>query len=145
MKDYIIKKVKQLTKKYNTTSPTEIADALDIVVIQKKLGTVWGMYKYIRKNRVIFVNDDLSEEEKNFVLAHELGHAILHIKSSCFCYGLNVNNYKKEYEANFFSAQLLINNYDKKILKNLSENELAAYFKVPIELIKLKQSYLKQK
>ena len=100
------------------------------------------MYKYIRKNRVIFINEDLSEEQQNFVLAHELGHAILHIKSSCFCYGLNVNNYKKEYEANFFAAQLLINNCDEKILKNLSENELASYFRVPIELIKLKRRYL---
>ena len=52
MRDYIIKKVKQLTKKYNTTSPTEIADALNIIIIQKKLGTVWGMYKYIRKNKI---------------------------------------------------------------------------------------------
>nr|DAW30966.1 MAG TPA: IrrE protein [Caudoviricetes sp.] len=97
------------------------------------------MYKYIKKNKLILINSSLSEQEQKYVLAHELGHAVLHTKSSCFCYGLNVNTYKKEYEANIFSAELLINCDEKdNTINGFSIDQLARYYNVPVGLINLK-------
>ncbi|WP_297422216.1 ImmA/IrrE family metallo-endopeptidase [Clostridium sp.] len=68
------------------------------------------MYKYINKNKVIFISSVLSEIERRFVLAHEIGHTVLHPKSSCFF--INENNYiskiKSEFEVNMFAAEFLI-------------------------------------
>jgi Zn-dependent peptidase ImmA (M78 family) len=50
-----------------------------------------GCVQIYEKNKVIFINSALSEFEKRFVLAHEIGHAVLHPKSSCFF--INENNY----------------------------------------------------
>ena len=75
-------------------------------------------------------------------MAHEIGHAVLHPKSSCFF--INENNYKSniksEYEANMFAAEFLI--YDMDIdcldLDGFSLEQLASSYYVPMEIMKLK-------
>ncbi|MDG5852455.1 ImmA/IrrE family metallo-endopeptidase [Clostridium beijerinckii] len=144
--DYIRKIINKLKKKYNTSSPYELAECLDITVIIQPLGSVWGMYKYIRKNKVIFINSILSEIERRFVLAHEIGHAVLHPKSSCFF--INENNYiskiKSEYEANVFAAEFLIDDLavDQLELNGFSVDQLSQNYYVPIDIIKLKFNLL---
>ena len=139
LNEYIRNIVKKLIAKYKTTSPVELAECLGITVLYNPLGSVWGMYKYIKKNKLILINSSLSEQEQKYVLAHELGHAVLHTKSSCFCYGLNVNTYKKEYEANIFSAELLIKCDEKdNTINGFSIDQLARYYNVPVGLINLK-------
>jgi Predicted Zn peptidase len=140
--DFIRKIIKKLKKKYNTSSPYELAECLDITVIIQPLGNVWGMYKYIKRNKVIFINSVLSEIERRFLLAHEIGHAVLHPKSSF--YFINKNNYaskiKSEYEANVFAADFLINDVagDQLELGGLSLEQLASSYYVPVEIVKLK-------
>lgn len=140
--DFIRKIIKKLKKKYNTSSPYELAEYLDITVIIQPLGNVWGMYKYINKNKVIFINSVLSEIERRFVLAHEIGHAVLHPRSSC--YFINQHNYvskiKSEYEANVFAAEFLINDVviNQLELDGLSLEQLARSYYVPVEIMKLK-------
>lgn len=144
--DYIRKIINKLKKKYNTSSPYELAECLDITVIIQPLGSVWGMYKHIRKNKVIFINSILSEIERRFVLAHEIGHAVLHPKSSCFF--INENNYiskiKSEYEANVFAAEFLIDDLavDQLELNGFSVDQLSQNYYVPIDIIKLKFNLL---
>lgn len=139
MNEYIRNTVKKLINKYKTTAPAELAECLNIMVIYEPLGSVWGMYKYIKRNKLILINSSLKEQEQRYVLAHELGHAVLHTKSSCFCYGLNINTYKKEYEANIFSAELLINCDEKdNTINGFSIDQLARYYNVPVGLINLK-------
>ncbi|EKQ52405.1 MULTISPECIES: ImmA/IrrE family metallo-endopeptidase [unclassified Clostridium] len=144
--DYIRKIINKLKKKYNTSSLYELAECLDITVIIQPLGNVWGMYKYIKKNKVIFINSVLSEIERCFVLAHEIGHAVLHPKSSC--YFINENNYvskiKSEYEANVFAAEFLIDDaaVDQLELDGFSLEQLARNYYVPVEIMKLRFNYL---
>lgn len=141
MNDYIKRIIENLKIKFNTTCPYKLANDLDIILIIEDLGKVMGMYKYIKKNKVIFLNSNLKEEERKFVLAHEIGHAILHTKSSCFfSTTTSINKIKKEYEANLFAAELLIDfkDVDSLYLKGYSIANLASYYKVPIELIEFK-------
>ena len=100
------------------------------------------MYKYINKNKVVFINNRLSDEVKKFVLAHELGHAVLHTKNNCFY--LKHNTFVKtnyfEVEANIFAAELLINNEELEICieNGYTIEQIASYFQVPKELVEYK-------
>lgn len=138
-REFIKLEVKKLKEKYNTNDPLIIAKEKDIEVIFTPL-KIWGMYKYIKKNKVIFVNSLLSELEQNIVLKHELGHAILHPKNECFF--SNATNYlskiKVEYEANLFLAEFSINDVDEFELNGYSIDQIANKFNVPKEIVKLK-------
>lgn len=70
---------------------------------------------------------------------NELGHCVLHTKSTCFFTSINyINKGKKEHEANLFAAEFLIYDVDPVILEGYSINQLAAYYEVPSELVELK-------
>lgn len=140
MNNYINKVIGDLKYKFNTTDPFKLVDCLDITLIDTPLGEVWGMYKYIKRNKTIFLNSELSYHEKRFVLAHEIGHAILHTKSSCFFSNSFNNNLKKEYQANMFAANLLIDidDADTFYLKEFSIDQLASYYNVTTDLIKFR-------
>lgn len=106
LKDTILR----LTKKYNTSDPFEIADALNISVYFEELGTINGYYNKPLRMKQIHINQNLNEQNAKFTCAHELGHAILHpnastpfLRSKTF---LSVD--KLEIEANSFAVNLLI-------------------------------------
>lgn len=141
MNDYVKRVVTNLKKKYKTNCPYELAKYLDVVLVIEPLGKPLGMYNYINKNKVIWINSSISEEERKYVLAHEIGHAVLHTKSYCFFSSVKtINISKKEYEANLFAAELLLdlNPNDESYINGYSINQLASCYNVPIELIKLK-------
>lgn len=62
-------------------------------------------FTYVGANyRLVFIHEDLSDEEKMLVLAHELGHIVCkHLKSD----SIIGNDVKEEYEANEFAHYLL--------------------------------------
>ena len=61
----------------------------------------------------IFVRSDINEYYKNFLLAHELGHFILHYdKDISFNYYCRVYKTKLEREANDFACDLLLSDVD---------------------------------
>lgn len=141
MNDYVKRVVMNLKKKHSTNCPYELAEQLDIILIIEPLGKPLGMYKYINRSKVIWLNSSMNEEEKRYVLAHEIGHAVLHPKSSCFFSSVkNINTSKKEYEANLFAAELLleVDEDDISYINGYSVNQLASCYKVPIELVELK-------
>ena len=109
LKKDIKKLVSYYIKKFDTTNPFEIADALGIIVQTGKLGFE-GCYMFLKNHRYIFINKNLSEHEKRLVMAHELGHAILHRKENCYFIRNKtlLLNSKKEIEANKFAMELLL-------------------------------------
>lgn len=76
------------------------------------------------------------------VLAHEIGHAVLH--SSKEVHFLRENTLfpkgRHENEANKFAAELLIdlNSIDQCYLEDFNTEQLASYLMVPQELVELK-------
>lgn len=75
-------KVLSLVRKFGTSNPYEIAKELDINLLETDLGEVKGYYTKIRRIKFIFINENLSKNEKIFTMAHELGHAVLHYNTS---------------------------------------------------------------
>ena len=75
-------KVLSLVRKFRTSNPYKIPKKLDINLQEANLGEIKGYYTKIRRIKFIFINENLSQDEKLFTMAHELGHAVLHYNTS---------------------------------------------------------------
>ena len=105
IKDLVILNV----RKYGTRNPFELAEKMNIEVQLGNPGCA-GCYMYLKKHRYIFLDQNLEEREMLQVMAHELGHAIMHRKQNCYFIRNKtlLLNSKTEREANLFAAELLI-------------------------------------
>lgn len=68
LKKDIKKLVSYYIKKFDTTNPFEIADALGIIVQTGKLGFE-GCYMFLKNHRCIFLSEDLSDHDRTLVMA----------------------------------------------------------------------------
>ena len=103
-------RVKNLIFKYATRDPFRLCKLLKIQVKYKELGYIRGYYTKCLRKKIVVLNENLDELSMRVVLAHELGHAILHRKE--------INMMKESFmfpkhsqvekEANKFAAELLI-------------------------------------
>ena len=114
--NWIKKQVNNIVKKHKTNCPFEVSESKNIHVVYWDLHSeIWGFYKYERRNRFIFINDNLEYHRQRYVCAHELGHAILHTKINTPFLRKNtlLSVDKIEREANEFAVNLLL--YDKNL------------------------------
>ena len=91
--------------------PINIAEYANIRIAICPLGEIAGNYKLIKRERWIFINDNIPMDSPMFkvIIAHELGHALLHRQGKL----LHKNKTLLltsgiEREANAFAAYLLI-------------------------------------
>lgn len=98
---------------------------------------------YDKKKKRIFLKQNMSYPLQAFSTAHEIGHFILHEKSSDLlfrkdAYFLMTENRKEENEANWFAACLLIPRKEFFQLYSVinSASEIASRFAVPFSLLK---------
>lgn len=119
MADKIQDIVSFYVKKYQTTNPFQVARNLNILYQEGDLGEYSGCYMFLKNHRYIFLNNNLNENEKRFVMAHELGHAILHKKQNCYFIRNKtlLLNAKIEKEANLFASYLLLPDSDVELFK----------------------------
>lgn len=104
-------RVKKLVKKWGTKNPYKLCKYLKIEILYMDLGKIKGIYKKTLTNKFIVINENLNEFCQMIVLAHELGHALLHHSKEIQTlkdYDLfpKYNN-QIEIEANIFAAELL--------------------------------------
>ncbi len=105
---------KRLAKKYGTANPQTILEAMYIKIFEFPMTGIRGIYKRIKRNTVVFVDSGLSEEDRTFVLAHELGHHMLHrgdnrvFLDSCTLFRAG----RYENEADLFAVCLLAEGID---------------------------------
>ena len=122
--------------------PVKIAEYANIRIAILPLGEIAGNYKLIKRKRWIFVNDNLPTDSPMFkvVVAHELGHALLHRKENCAFIKNKTLLLTSgiEREANEFAAYLLISD---DMLQNYSEctqSQFCDCTGYPKELIELR-------
>lgn len=125
---------------YGTRNVKELAEMLDITVIHKefvKPGMKASLYKNVYNDCFIYLSNTLNEQEEKYILAHELGHILLHDISCEFYSTSMINKSKLEYQANYFASLLLLDksSIDKYSIENFSIDQLSAYFEIPKELI----------
>ena len=140
MNHYIKTEVNKIVKRYKTRDVYELIDKLDIILLRVPLHpSVNGMYQYFK-----YLNNDLDTIMEHHVLAHELGHAILHPKNNITYLESNTFYSKEKFEiaANTFAAELLIEDSLFDEYKHHTIEKMAAIENLPIELIKIKLNYI---
>ena len=144
---------KQLKKKYDETDPERLAEQMKILVSREPMGLFEGCCKGFflvhRRKKHITINGDLPDVLQKVVLAHELGHCVLHSGSSSAAFHdviLFDTADQKEYEANVFASELLLP--DEAVLEVLNDDmfffQAAKALYVPSELLDFKFRILKK-
>lgn len=127
-------------RKFGTSDPFKLAAALHIESAIGNLGSRSGCYMYLKKHKCIFLNENLNEHEQLLVMAHELGHAILHPKENCYFIRNKtlLLNSQTETEANKFAVELLISDEELAEYHEFSISQLSRLFGYHEKLIELK-------
>ncbi len=144
MKKNIHARVKHLVQKYETRDPLRLARYLNIHVVHKEYSPhTKGYYLKTLRNKFIVVNSTLDEYSQRIVLAHELGHAILHSSEQIYFireYTLfPIGPY--ECEANKFAAELLIDDDEFKEISYEPISYIASVLGVNEELVEYKVKF----
>lgn len=139
----IRRKVDYLKKKYGTSCPFEICEAMGINIFYFDLpDCVNGLFFKYFKNYIIIVNPELCYEECRVTVAHELGHIILHDTTNSFQLMVNTDIpiQRFENEADFFASCLLI---DEKEIRSeycgcsLTVRDIACISRLPESMVEL--------
>ncbi|MBE6854322.1 MAG: ImmA/IrrE family metallo-endopeptidase [Ruminococcus sp.] len=133
----------EMIRRHSTTDPTELAQARGIDIEFADLGALKGLYTVFARCRYIVVNEQLSEQMQRLVIAHELGHDLLHAAFTNHTFrefSLYDMTAGPEREANLFAANLLLP--DDVVCVYASEGRTAAQIAqmlgVPEALVQLK-------
>lgn len=148
---HIIDKVAKLVKRYSTRDPYKLCECLGIKIhfydMEKKLK---GFFFYQSRQKNIVIDSNVNETLERILVAHELGHAVLHAHIAMMKgfqeMELLDESSLEENEANFFAAELLLE--DDPVLELLSEYsffETAKQLYVPAALLDYKFSLLHEK
>ena len=134
--------VSKLIRIYKTNNVYEICSQLNIKIYKSHLKSIKGYFLNISESMSIVIDYNLNEHEERCVIAHELGHVMLH-KHSNICYLKNYtysNTNKLENQANKFAAELMVSDNDLLEIKEMNFNleQMACYFRVPLELLEFK-------
>lgn len=109
------------------------------------LGDVAGYYMLLKRKRWIFVNEDISADDPMYrvVIAHELGHALLHRKENCAFIKNKTLLLTSgiEREANEFAAYLLISDEMLQGYSGCTQSQFCDCTGYPKELIELRLKY----
>lgn len=141
---YIISVVEQLVQKYGTRDVYELCDCLGIVIRRVDLGRkLKGFFFYQSRIANIVIDINLNSVLERILIAHELGHAILH-KEIAMMKGFqemevfDSTDYT-ENEANLFAAELQLEDYE--VLEQLESHsffQAAQALYVPAALLDYK-------
>ena len=132
--------VDSLVRKYKTRNPFEIISHLNVIVVFYPFHGVKGFYQYFQRNNIIYIDEALSENEKKFVCAHELGHMFLHKKANAIFMDsrTQLNTAKYEIEADRFAMDLLLSDADIEDNLNFTTVQLSRLFGYNKKLIELR-------
>ena len=133
--------------------PDRLCRALGIRIYEREdFRKLRGMYALVDGQPCVFIKADLEERMKTLILAHELGHHVLHADLMGQLRVLqDVSLWdaasRPELEANYFAAELLID--DDFVLsfahEGYSSGQMAAALGYPEELLRMKAGILRER
>lgn len=151
--DYVVNQVEALVKKVQSRDPYVICNELNYKLHYMDLKQRLKAY-YFYQSRInnIIIDENVIEIFRPILIAHELGHGLLHREIAMMSGFQELEVLEKrsdkpmEYEANLFAAELLLE--DETVLKHLNEYtffETASMLNVPAALLDFKFAILNTK
>jgi len=146
--EHAIRQADFLHSRFKTRNPFEIADNLNIIIKFGDFEHLKGFYKYVCRNRFIAISSRSDATEQMIICSHELGHDQLHRNQAKTGLMKDYHIYNAmdvcEREANYFAAQLLIDNNDFLAYANIqyTYTQIAAELNVHEELVIIKGAIL---
>ena len=107
---YGSKTAREIIQKYDTNDVYELCQLLQIQVSEAPLRQLNGVIKHDSDGTFIVVNSMLPSFIKRFVIAHELGHFVLHPHDIGFFWILHKTNFRMERlerDADCFAIKML--------------------------------------
>ena len=141
--DYVIDAANRLIERTGTRNPREICRQMGVCLYDTNLkNQLKGLYFTMYRQKVIVIDGNETEEMQNMLIAHELGHSILHRHSPSpkgyHLFETDETNIE-EREANLFAAELLLEKDTVMgLLRDYSVSQAAAIEKVPVQVMMLK-------
>ncbi|MCF6095636.1 ImmA/IrrE family metallo-endopeptidase [Thermovorax subterraneus] len=132
--------VRSLVKKYKTSDPFELMDALDIIYIKHPLPeNVRGFYFTKLRRKIVVINSIYEKRRQILTAAHKLGHCILHPKMNAIFLELNtfMVTSKYENEAGKFAAELLTYEIDFTVYEGYVMEQIACALDIPENVLRL--------
>ncbi len=119
----IKRKVDSLIKKYETSCPFKLAEALGVHIEFENLGSSLGYYTKAFRIPIIKINEFAPEKQQIFICGHELAHHVLHpdentsfLKKHTF-----YSTDRIEIEAHKFALELITANAGYMTKENVEE------------------------
>lgn len=114
---------------YNDEPTAVLIDKLklDDAILKEK-----GFTYVDSRQRLIFINEDLSNDEKLLVLTHEVGHIICNHFTHINIIGLDV---QEENQANEFAHYVLTPDWEEKIIRCIRGHKAAGYFALVVAVL----------
>ncbi|MEG0843853.1 MAG: ImmA/IrrE family metallo-endopeptidase [Romboutsia sp.] len=144
----IKREVKDLINEYKTNNPYDLVKCLGISHVRFPLsGRMNGYYTREFDGDNICTNSNLSKEEEVVVLAHEIGHAILH-PGQCYLFRSTNTYYSKskfERDANIFAAELLLDDNIFEEYVGYSLYDISKIVGMSVKLLEYKYKNLENK
>lgn len=136
----IKKIVKELIVKYGLRDPLEIVEMKGIVLLEDKLGEIYGYSHTYKRQSFIHLNKNCSIKTKRLVCAHELGYLLIHPKEEMHVVTDASLIPKDDFEryARTFAAHLLISDETVKKYAGESAEKLAKCEGLPLELVQVR-------
>ena len=148
--DHIIQTADRLVRKFGTRDPEKLARELGIKIYDVPLKKQKGMYKVIKRNRCIFVKDDLSDIMRKIVILHEIGHDQLHRRQAAVFQEFTLFDMSAgimEYEANLFAAQVMLPDDEvlEYVYQGYSAGQIAGALETNVNLVAIKTADLSRR
>ena len=151
--EHIKREVARLKAKYNTVDLRCICNALHIRISYAPMGkdrdSCKGFFLINARCKLIMLNSDLPDEIQRVILAHELGHAVLHSSPTIRVFhefAATDGTDRMECEANVFAAEFLVG--DEEVLEAFDNQmtlfQAARFLGVPPELLDFKVRLLEK-
>lgn len=142
---------RDIKAKYDTSDPFELCRCMGVHVRYGDLGSLKGLYKYIKKNYFILISDALDEQPARIICCHELCHHILHrdiARNQGIWDGMLYDmSAGVEQEANILCAELLIDDCDMsdEAIGGRTPSEVAAILGADESLVMLKAMSMRER
>lgn len=142
---------RKLKKKYATADPFELCECVGLNVRFADIGSLKGMYKYIKGNYFVLINDSLDARSKALVCCHELCHHLLHkdIAKNIGLYDTMLYDMdgRTENEANMFAAEIMIEDSDitNYACEGRTAADIAAILGTDINLVLIKAELMRKR